>query len=304
MKTNTRLNLRLFALITILTVIKVIAPNGPVRWDGFDSSSISGDETHWPLNDSMPHYQYKRIEDSVKKSLEPMEPKPHTSGTGSSAFKLGFYEYDHDLHGETGNKKEYYISLSTYRPKVDAEFFRRNGENVIRKVIWDNTWKDSEGKHASGHWEIRKTPVKYIEENKENGTGSVQIPISKRAFSFWNITLLVLGALFGIFIFLYTTVAIFKFLLAIASGDPFNETNIRRLRNVAKLYFTVAVLMPFIQLTFYLIYRTQIPDELRFAWLPVLTSSIWPIVGGLVALLFANAFQQGYELKKERDLTI
>ncbi len=259
-------------------------------------ATTTGDAYTEPISDSLPHYQYVRALDSFQRANRHLEERPHTTRSGTGIGEIGIYE------GEDSN--EYYLALPGYQRLEDAEFFRKGNKNYIRENVWDSTWEENGLKNAKGHQETKETPIQFIQTKQGELLGKVLVPVSKGAFSFWSIAFLVIGVLItaaGLVIVLGGAI---RLLMEIAKGRAFTECNIQRLYRIAIYFLSIGMALIILRFLLHLWHKDSMPDSLLFVWVEWLQSGSGSIVAGLIILLFANAFKQGYELAKDRDLTI
>jgi hypothetical protein len=282
-------------LIILITLAKIFYGDRGYPPSKCQSSSISGEEIEYPnLNDSMPHYQYRRIEDSVNNS-RPKEIQHHQgNGWGSFGIHIGsFWEPEEKYYAGSNS---YFITDPNY------EFYEKNGKNYVRTVDWE---KNKNG-NCSGQQRERITPFKFIIEDKSkgNGYGMLLVPVKTNLGKILNFILVVSAFLLmaaGIYIFF---VIFIQFLVAISKGKAFSERNVARLHRVGK-YLLIVGFLPFIyQSIFYFMTRAELPSEVNFSFFRAFFEGSDSVIIGLFALLFASAFRQGLELQNEQELTV
>jgi hypothetical protein len=284
------------ALIIIITLAEILYGQRGYPMDNCETSSISSTEiVEYPnLNDSMPHYQYKRIEDSVNNS-RPKEIAHHTgSGWGTMGIHIGYYN---------DSKTDYYIGSKSYFLKnSDYAFFEKSGKNYVRSISWNKI----QNGNCSGVFVEKPTPYKFVMDdvNKGNGHGMFLVPVKPFSGKILNIAMMVIGLLAviaGVYIFFGVFI---HFLVAISKGNAFSERNISRLYTVGNFLLIIG-LIPFIfQSLFFLMTKANLPPEVDFSFFRAFFEGADSIRAGLIALLFASAFKRGFELQKDQELTV
>ena len=312
------------------------------------------------VNDSLPHYEYRRIEDSLKqiRTAKELDNKSGVSGQGFGS--LGFYTINknesllhHNLNKEdselkrmfdsldiigkkyinvtdkdsinklkeeSGNitwrinvrsnellrerqKKEqklYYLGLEGYQLHYDSEFFVQNGNYYLTVVKWDSVIKRKLDSTKVGHYERKEISVRYSKDDHR-----ILIPISKQKHDFFTSALsifLFLSIFFLIYVFFGLPIQI---LIDISKGKAFTKGNIRRFKLMAYVLFFCTFLKVFSPYILNLFYRKMIPDE--FSLEPVsyaIINNIYLFLIALVLFFIGKAFQRGYNLQQEQDLTI
>jgi hypothetical protein len=282
------------ALVVIITLAQLLYGQRGYPIGDCDNSSIT-DTTEYPSpNDSLPHYEYKRIEDSVN-NARPKENAHHT-GTGWGTFGMNISHYIEE-------KNDYYIgSKSYFLKKSDFEFFEKSGKNYIRTVMWNKI----ENRNCSGVFVVKQTPYKFVidDATKGNGHGMFMVPVKPVTGKILNTIMIVIGML-SLIAAIYIFYGIFiRFLLAISRGQAFSERNISRLYTIGKFLLIIG-LLPFIfQSLFFLMTKANLPPEVDFSFFRAFFEGADSIRAGLIALLFASAFRRGMELQKDQELTV
>jgi Protein of unknown function (DUF2975) len=298
------------------------------------------------INDSTPHYLYKRINDSiqdVKKSLTFESNRNVTSGLEVGfvgAFKLK-QNKQHKLFkilidsldrlenlkstlkdstklkaiqlridtlkaGFNNNQKEeetpisYCISLRNYKTEENTKFFIQNEAYYLAPVIWDSANIGSNKNLMHGRYVRKQIPVLYSENRKK-----VYIPVTKTAY---NIIIVALNVWFFLLLFysiLVLLVLPIFILIAISNGRVFTRRNILGLKIIAYsllLFAVIKISEPFI---LHSIFKARIPTELqRMSFREILNDSLPFVVIAIIVFLILKAFQKGYNLQQDQDLTV
>ncbi|HEV8272261.1 MAG TPA: DUF2975 domain-containing protein [Chitinophagaceae bacterium] len=312
------------------------------------------------VNDSLPHYEYRRIEDSLKQIRSTEELDNKSGGSGQRFGSVGFYSItknrnplyynlnkedpelkrmsdsldivgkkfinvtDKDsiskIKEELGNitwrinvrsneltrerqKKEqklYYLGLEGYQLHYDSEFFVQNGNYYITVVKWDTVIKRKYDSTKVGHYERKEIAVRYSKDDER-----ILVPISKKKYDFFK-TALAAFIFISIFFLIYIFIGLpIQILIDISKGKAFTKENIRRFKLMAYVLFVCTFLKVFSPYILNLFYRKIIPKEFQLE--PVISATINNIYLFLIALVLffvGKAFQKGYNLQQEQDLTI
>lgn len=124
--------------------------------------------------------------------------------------------------------------------------------------------------------------------------GSYQILYYGVLITGWAIFLLLGYFLFGGFI---------QFLIEIARGTPFSDSNVKRLRRMAAIFFAIPVFLFLLNLFLYLIFHRYFTSDVKMS--SEIWSSLWkPAALGVIFTALYIAFRQGKKLKEEQDLTV
>ena len=269
---------------------------GPVTWE--NSFPYSGD-------DSLPYRQFEKIQDSLQKENNRQKILNEGDGSGIKVAFIGISNISEcDTcnafdHGPEENK--YYLLLPGYflRDRYDSEFIFKKGEYYVKHPVWDKVYDDS----RFGHYEMKKVPFRFSTDDNAT-TGSVLIPISRKTY---NILSPVLMTLFWmvVIVFLYILFVLpAKVLVRIASGKAFTRKNIRNLTITAWTLLLIPFAIILLQFLLFLLFRRYITNELQLAWLHTFYLCGRIFIAGVVVYLVALAFERGYQLQQEQDLTI
>lgn len=312
------------------------------------------------VNDSLPHTEYRRIEDSLKQIRSAKELNNKSPASGQTFGSFGFYTinkkeniltYDlnkddpalkqmndsldimgkkynnitdkdsinkineelrnitwrinvrnNELFKEKREKEEklYYLGLEGYQLHHNSHFFIQNGNYYLAVVKWDSVIKRKYDSTKVGHYERKEISVRYSEDDQR-----ILIPIRKKNHDVFNSVLV-------IFIFIFTFILIYIFiglpiqiLINLSKGKAFSKGNIRSFKLMAYVLFFCTFLKVFSPYILKLFYRKMIPDE--FSLEPVINaivSNIYLFLIASVLFFVGKAFQKGYNLQEEEDLTV
>jgi hypothetical protein len=285
-----------FLAIGLFMVNALFHPGRPAG-PSYELTGIYGDIVYTPeLSDTMPHYLFKKIQDSLNRITEPKREQAHVLGTGTKVGAIGTYEY------KESNSSEYYLSVGDFYLDYEVVFYRQEGKNYYKYPKWGKPYDN--GTSIDGHYEKKETNLKFIEENKETGDGIILIQTTKTTKKVIEIILLIIGGIV-ILLWLYVIFGVaVHFLLSIARGAAFTEDNIFRLHFIAYVFIGTILFTTLMKIIGFLFVARQLPDLVHFSWYNVLMSGWEFLVAGLVTLLFAKAFKRGYQLQQEQQLTV
>jgi hypothetical protein len=276
----------IFVLIAVLLVANNIIGTG---------RSID-DSNHWlyrtlteeamrNINDSIPAYKYKTIEDSVRNEIAQENSSMISSGSGWGAYSLGTSTDTYE------GKEENFLYFSGYKLKDHFTYFFKNDGKIYMTYDSNDVIK------------TKPSQIKYIND-RETDSGEVFIPTSYATIKWLNafhwIRLFII-ILVGFGILINTP---FRVLYNIAKGNAFNDENIGRLNIMAWVLIVFGILPGLTSLISYFIIRAQIPNQIQYRFFHSIMYGWGFIVAGLITLLLAKAFQKGYELQEEQELTV
>ncbi|HWR32391.1 MAG TPA: DUF2975 domain-containing protein, partial [Chitinophagaceae bacterium] len=157
-----------------------------------------------------------------------------------------------------------------------------------------------------GHPEFKEVKVRFASGFKPFGKNktSLLIPISKRAYTFWNLFFWIIFAPLLIIASWVCFILPIKVLYRIAMGNPFSEKNVKNLRLAGSTLILVTLFPIVLSLFVKLIMGSAIPKEIYFpSWLYINDNKGW-LIGGISLLIVSNSFKHGMKLKQEQDLTV
>lgn len=287
----------LAVLMLLIALIKTVDFNFNKEADSYTIAAAIG---HNPagLNDSLPHYQYKRMADSIEQQQSEQKYFSETPGTSLNALSLGYSITDRD---EDNPGKKYFLRLAGYRLKPYTLFSIEDHQWLMKSAVWDTTG----GKYRPGHIEIKPVSIRFAPDpvNKE-AAGNVLIPLSKGRFTVLKISawiILIALFLYGIYALLMIPAGV---LIRIAKGKSFSKTNYRRLFLTGWSLILFALLALVLSLVMHLVFAGRLPQEIDYPLFENLLQYRGMILAGLIVLLLARAFQSGYKLQSENDSTV
>lgn len=299
----TLLFLAYFATI-IISFRSSSVSNEHVRTDIFDYSpgdtSFGGLLYKSDINDSLPHFKYQHLTDSLNNLNEQRLQENETLFTGWHTVNIGVGKIDnHFLKGSDTNNL-YFLALKEFELEDNVRFFVANNQYNLLYVAWDTVNKNGESLIRNGKYKSIKIPVRYSVKEKE-----IYIPISKSQFYVGNIII-------PIVMFILLTLSLFvvigypvQFLVRISKGNAFSEKNINGLRMITiliSLYIVFSILFPFL-------IRLLFSKYIHPFFKPINVYQLFSdklIVLFVLAIVFAiyQAFKKGYKLQQEQELTV
>lgn len=270
------------------------------------------------LNDSLPHYRYKELEDSLAQieSLKKMNNKLLISG-----FSIGFLGYYTQIKdsifidsitqaSKTIERKKvnYYLGLSNYYINSHHyQTFRDSGRTYLKYPIW--TKIDSAKKSRSGYYDVKPLNIDVDDLPEEkihqfNTPRTLYIQISKTKFNTLKIIIGGLQTLLAIFSFIVIFLMPIWVLKDIANNACFEERTYKRLFLIAITILTncfINTISPYLIRWFL---GDTIPDAFSLNLALSLKNMISSIIAGYVILILAFAFRKGHRLQQEQTLTI
>jgi hypothetical protein len=96
----------------------------------------------------------------------------------------------------------------------------------------------------------------------------------------------------------------FQLLMNIAYGNPFLKNNIRYLKTIGWTTIGLTLFVLIVPIIVKLLLHSLIPKEIYFPFWVTLFNYKWQLFIGVAILLIANAFESGYNLQQEQDLTV
>lgn len=237
------------------------------------------------VNDSIPAYEYKRIEDSVRNKIALENSSMISSGSGWGAYSLGTSTYAYE------GKEENFLYFSGYKLKDHFTYFFRKDGKIYMEYDSNNLIK------------TKLSKIKYIND-RETDTGDVFIPVSHTTIKWLNVfhwIRLFIIIIVGFGIVINTP---FRVLYNIAKGNAFNDENIGSLHVMAWVLIVFGILPGLTSFVSYLIIRAQISNQIQYRFFHSIMYGWGFIVAGLITLLLAKVFQRGYDLQEEQELTV
>jgi len=238
------------------------------------------------VSDSLPAYRYNRIRDSLKVKIVNENTDIIHLGDSRAFASIGTSIIKHE------DNEEYFLNFSGYETEVLNYHFRENGKVYFHYL------------NASNDIRQEESAIRFVREQGEQEKGRVLIPASPGVINTLNflypVILLIIVALFY-YVLLVTP---FRILYNIAKGQAFTDENIGGLHVLAWVLIILGLLPGLISIVSHLIIRSQIPEQIHFAYFKMLMQGRMCMVTGLGILILAKAFLRGAQLQKEQELTV
>ena len=169
-----------------------------------------------------------------------------------------------------------------------------------------NSWKKNRVNISIGtQWSAAKDQPAIIIEGfvAKPGTALAKnkeffVPVSQGGFQWLQALMYVLlTGTFIVAIWLFIRLP-YRVLYNIAKGNPFVETNTKDLRRIGWGTIITGIFIVTSPLLARLILSSSIPENVYYPFSKCLYDSRWWLFAGVVLLLVARAFKQGYDLHK------
>jgi hypothetical protein len=307
MSRNPRLpDLVLFALIIVVGLLNT-ADISPDPMSSYNSEIIEDTiASNTAINDSLPHYEYRQIEDSIQLLEACRQSQRGVIVNSASVMAAGFaHIHQNDICFSGAETDTYFQMLSGYYLLHDAEFYTRDGKSFLKYVVWDNNDREL----RKGHYEIKEIGVRF--KSDENGKeitvtrkGSVLIPVSKKSYGVIKVVTYTVMVLFGICGLCLFVLLPLRVLYSIARGVIFTVRTVRDLFIVGWGLIAFALLPAIFSFIIYKAYDSKIPDEIYLSLPLVFLQYKGLLLAGLIILMVARAFEKGRQVKMDNDAII
>ncbi|TKC06926.1 DUF2975 domain-containing protein [Pedobacter frigoris] len=254
---------------------------------------------------TLPYDQYKQKTDSIrfKRKLLNGTFGNSVSLPGIGAKKASSENFVFDPN-ENPKKRIYMImlqwwTLDTGTWENPIKYYVKDDKAYLRKTKCQSIKSKTANLTAYKCKEIDvPIPFRYNPDNK-----SIMIPVSKTTvdvmFIMFPISLAI--TFIGVIYFLFG--GFIQFLFEIARGNPFSETNVKRLKRMATILFAIPIFLFSFNSLLYLIFQRYFTPDVK------MSADIWaflwkPAILGLIFTALYFAFRQGKRLKDEQDLTV
>ena len=285
----------IFLVLITLLLLKFFYPTSSrISWNKKDAQSRLEelvDKESVSINDSLPHYQFKRKQDSI---LAEVSADNFPAGSGMKIFNLGIY----DLITKKGERK-YYLIVGGYFAKNFFSFYSLHETNFIEYEI---PTKTNDAEVQSIETRTIKTNLKLEQLNEREW--QIGYPVSRIGYNIGRVVIVVLMIIFFALFFFGIIGMPLKLLFLIAKGKAFSGEAIERFHTIAAILLISGIFLAIIMLALHLFYKAQMPYPVSFYFFDDIMSGWGLVVWGLIVLLFAKAFQHGYELQQEQELTV
>lgn len=243
------------------------------------------------LNDSLPHYQYKKQQDSIRRRLSE---ENFRVGSSMKVLDVGIEKSQIEK-----NELRYCVTVGGYFAKDYLAFYSLHGKNYLE---YDSAVKTGDPQVQS--IETKKIETKLGIEQLDREEWQIHYPVSKTTYTIWQAVIILLNC-FAIGLLLFGITFLFiRLLFLIAKGKAFSDEVLRLFYTGAGIFFLAGFIKSGLLIGLHLYYKTQMPYPVTFYFYDDIMSGVKFIIIGLITLLFAKAFQRGRELQQEQDLTV
>ena len=282
----------------------------PTSITGVATNSSSYDIDKLPAIDeevpgTLPYDIYKKKTDSIRYRRQLLN---ETYGSSTSFVAIGAlrasktdFLYGKDTSGKKSIKliKLHWWTLDTASRLTPTRYFVKDDKAYLRKTNCQLVKSN-----ANGHsvYKCKETdvqvPFRYNTSNK-----SIMILANDQTFDILYYGILIAGAAIFVFLTYFLVGGFIQFLMEIARGTPFSDSNVKRLKRMAFILFAIPVSLFLLNLFAYLIFHSYFTSDVR------MSSEIWgtlwkPAILGVIFTALYIAFRQGRKLKEEQDLTV
>ncbi|TKC61488.1 DUF2975 domain-containing protein [Pedobacter hiemivivus] len=299
-----------FGVLLLLSILPFMIKTGGSSSDS-SATMYEMEKTLVPIDalvpDSISHRRFLRLTDSVKQRRYM---KNGTLAGGSFSFMfigataLQRCEDCSIWDNDKSKVKEHFISLhwwtlDTVGVLDPVRYYVKEGKPYVRKVICKpiGLANGNNFRYKCDEVDIA-VPFRY-----DTWTKSMLLPVSNTTFSILNIILACFAILFILYFLYYIVGGFIKVLLEIATGTPFSDRNVRRLKMIAMSFLLIPLILFLLNLLIRVVFYKYFTADLKLStdawgvfWKPAVLSVIF------AALYFA--FKQGKKLKDEQDLTV
>jgi hypothetical protein len=285
-------------IVTLIIASAVFSTCNFNRYQRFDADPLAGPVELPQVSDSLPHWKWRAITDSVK-----MENYLHSHPVHSfNILSLGYSIYNvYKKDSLPRESQKYFLSLSGYRMRPETDFVIKDGKAMVAYPVWDKIEKNS----RSGHTETKSTAVHFAKDHAAaDGRGFVLLPMSNKSFQVARILLWFLSILLSLIFFWAIVITPAMILVRIAKGNSFSPKNSRGFYIMAIATFAVYLLPLLLAAISKLFFSNSIPPEMHFDWLENMAKGRAWLLAGFILLLIARAFQQGYKIQKENETIV
>lgn len=270
------------------------------------------------ISDSLPHYLYQRLADSIKNKQNLENSTNDLSFSGWGFGLTGFYKRDKKaiVVNDSAYGQEtleyipdttYFISLGEYYLKRDHSTFRKNDTTFLRYPVI--TKRDSIRHRIYGRYEIKPLLVDLRDvsdkiDNPAEEKRELFIRVSKSQYTWYQIIMAPIGILIGLVFLWGVLLQIIRIIEDIVNQEVFRKKTYRRLYIIAACEWgsiLLVMIMSYIRDHFFGAYIDQ-AFYLRYS--NFFSESTSPIIYGLIAFCLGYAFKKGYQLQQEQNLTI
>lgn len=280
-----------FVLMMILLMIN--SPQNATR--DFTFSEIDYNS----INDSVPWPTYKKMIDSMRSRKGWEYHKLRSIGNSWSVLSFGISEIplNDTCCNYSSDQKNigYYLRLPNFELKPGAHISIDSNKYYLEYVAGDAS------KAVSGLY-LRKEIKNFRYAYGYDENGSLLIPLNRPVLVKIILTIIAM-VLFLIVINVFLLMPI-RLLYRISNGIIFTRQNIKTMNWYGWGLVGITLLIPLLSKIAEWVLGNKIPDEIHAPFWEYILDNKFSLIGGLIVLLFANAFKKGYSLQQDQDLTV
>ncbi len=279
-----------FALLVILLFINSPQTSTP----DYTFSEVD----YYSINDSVPLPVYKKMIDSMRSRKAWEKHKLRSSGNGWTVLSFGISEFplndtccdffrDYKSFG-------YYLRLPNFELKPGARILIDSNKYYLEYVAGDA----SKATARLSRKEIKNFRYAYGYNEK----GSLLIPLTRPGLV--KIILTIIAVVLSIIVIMVFIARPIHLLYRISNGIIFTRQNIKTMNWFGWGLIGLILLTPLQSKITEWVLGNKIPGEIYFPFWKYMLDHKFSLIGGLIVLIFANAFKKGYSLQQDQDLTV
>jgi hypothetical protein len=307
------------------------------------------------INDSLPHYQYKILMDSINEIENKKEAQKNNTGSGILGNIIGYNEFrECDTCQESEKKKtlefrnkfkffsdslnqilskkqhptfqdsafidslnlnyyvlgesnsrlnlshKYFLYFAGYSLNYNCSFLIDSGHYKLKYPVWDPsvTGKNNRNMHT-GYLAIRQIPFRFVE--KKN---AILFPLNALKFKIAKIVIMIFYILILIYDIIIMIILPFIILLSISKGIVFTNNNINYLYFISYSLLGCVLFSCILTVALRLAFQLYRVPEFSYNYWNLVKDNYISFVIGLIVFGIAKAFDKGYQIQKENDLTV
>jgi hypothetical protein len=253
---------------------------------------------YYSINDSVPLPVYKKMIDSMRSRKGWEKHKLRSSGNGWTVLSFGISEFplnDTCCDFFIDHKKfSYYLRLPNFELKPGARILIDSNKYYLEYVAGDAS-------KATARL-LRKEIKNFRYAYGYNENGSLLIPLTRPGLVKIILSIIaIVLSLIGIMVFIVRPIHL---LYRISNGIIFTRQNIKTMNWFGWGLIGLILLNPLLSKVAEWVLGNKIPDEIYFPFWKYMLDNKFSLIGGLIVLIFANAFKKGYSLQQDQDLTV
>ena len=299
-------------------------------WFIRDTSSVNTVK----INDSLPHYQYKLLMDSINDIDNKKEAQKNNIGSGMMGNIIGYTEFrECDSCQESEKKKtvkygnkfkllsdslkfnyhvegtsnarlnqpqKYFLYFAGYSLNNDCTYLIDSGNCKLKYPVWDimDAGKKRLKEHT-GYLAIKQIPFRFVEKNN-----AILFPLNAMNFKIAKTVILIFYILILIYIIIIMIILPFKLLFSISKGIVFTNNNIRYLYFISYSFLGYSLFSCILTVALRFVFQLNKIPEFSYDYWNLAKDYYISFLIGLIVYGIAKAFDKGYQIQKENDLIV